>query len=264
MSTETVSAETVVIDAAELEEKVTQMYRDVALNPKGDYHFELGRGLAERLGYPVDDLDHIPAEAIDSFAGVGYFFDLAAIVEGESVIDFGSGSGMDTFVAALKVGSHGKVVGIDMSEEQLAKASRLANTARVSNLWYQKGYLEDIPCGGKTFDVVISNGVFNLAADKPAVFREVARVLRPGGRLAISDIVSESQLPGSITCDTTYWASCIGGAMQIDNYVDALEAAGLKVRTVVDNTEYRFISSGAMGAMDKFGVKSISLLAEKL
>ena len=134
----------------------------------------------------------------------------------------------------------------------------------MSDVSYQKGYLEASPCDVQTFDVVISNGVFNLAADKPAVFREVVRVLRPGGRLAISDIVSESQLPDSITCDTTYWASCIGGAMQIDHYVDALEAAGLKVKSVVDNTEYRFISSGPMGAMDKFGGKCSALFAEKL
>ena len=255
--------EAAAIDAAELEQKVKEMYRDVALNPQGDYHFEMGRELAERLGYSPADLDRIPAAAIESFAGVGHFFDLAGISPGESVIDFGSGSGMDTFVAALQVGPEGKVVGIDMSPEQLEKSSSLAKFSDVSNLWYLEGYLDAVPCNDETFDVVISNGVFNLAANKAAVFAEVARVLKPGGRLATSDIVSESQLPDSITCDTTYWASCIGGAMQVDDYVSALEAAGLTVEVVTDNPEYRFISNGASGAMDTYGVKSISVLASK-
>ena len=251
------------IDADELTEKVKRMYRDVARHPGADYHFELGRGLAERLGYPVDALDRIPTGAVDSFAGVGYFFDLADLSEGEHVIDFGSGSGMDTFVAAQHVGWTGRVVGIDMTKEQLTKASALARSAHVPNLWYLKAYLEDVPCVDESFDAAISNGVFNLAADKRAAFREVARVLRSGGRMAISDIVSEAQLPLSITCDTTYWASCIGGAMQIDDYVAAIEASGLRVQTVRDNPEYRFLSRGAAGAMDAHGVKSISLLAAK-
>ena len=264
MAALTLSAPLPAIDASELEAKVKEMYRDVALNPGGDYHFELGRALAERLGYNPNDLDKIPAEAIDSFAGVGYFMDLPSIKEGESVIDFGSGSGMDTFIASLKTGSSGKVVGIDMTDEQLEKAADLAVKANVPNVWYLKGYLNEVPCIDESFDVAISNGVFNLAADKSEVFGEVARVLKKGGRLALSDIVSEVQLPESITCNTTYWAACIGGAMQIDDYLRAIEAAGMKVLTVVDNPQYAFISNGAMGAMDNYGVRSISLVAEKL
>ncbi|MDP2362251.1 MAG: methyltransferase type 11, partial [Ignavibacteria bacterium] len=108
------------IDKVELEKKVKDMYRQVALNPKGEFHFEMGRDLAERLGYSPEDLDRIPAESIESFAGVGYYFDLADIEPGESVIDFGSGAGMDTFIAALKVGNNGSVVGMDMTDEQRA------------------------------------------------------------------------------------------------------------------------------------------------
>ena len=251
------------IDNAELEKKVKETYREVALNPDGEFHFEMGRALAERLGYLSEYLDRIPAEAIDSFAGVGYFFHLANLKEGESVIDLGSGSGMDTFVAALKVGENGNVVGVDMTDEQRAKAERLRDQAGFNNVTYIKGYIDTIPCADNGFDAVISNGVINLASDKGKVFQEAARILKPGGRLAISDIVTEVQLPNGITCNTTLWASCIGGAMQQDSYRAAIEAAGLRVEKVQENPQYQFISENARGASNKFGVKSISLLAVK-
>src|SRR3990170_2549297 len=113
------------VDTAELEQKVKQMYRNVARNPKGEYHFEMGRGLADKLGYEKSDLDRIPTAAIESFAGVGYYFDIANLKEGEHVLDLGSGSGMDVFVAALKVGNTGHVSGVDMTDEQLEKSERL-------------------------------------------------------------------------------------------------------------------------------------------
>ncbi len=251
------------VNRLELEQKVKDMYRDVAQNPQGEFHFEMGRAMAERLGYAPADLDRIPAEAIESFAGVGYYFHLANLLEGESVLDLGSGSGTDTFVAAIKVGENGSVIGIDMTDEQRAKAERLRDRDGFGNLTYRKGYIEDVPCEDETVDVVISNGVINLSADKDQVFREIARILKPGGRLAISDIVTESQLPEGITCDATLWAACIGGAMQQDDYRSAIEAAGLRVKQVQDNPEYQFISDNAQGATRKYGVKSISLLALK-
>lgn len=251
------------VDTNDLEQKVKDMYQQVAQDPHGEFHFELGRALAERLGYPSADLDRIPAEAIDSFAGVGYYFDVAALKPGEAVIDLGSGSGMDTFVAALKVGSGGKVVGVDMTDAQREKAARLRDAGGFRTITYVKGYIEKVPAPDASFDAVISNGVINLSADKRAVFREVARVLKPGGRLAITDIVTETQLPDGVTCNATLWAACIGGAMQQDDYRAAIEAAGLTVRTVRDNPQYKFISSNAQGAAKKYGVKSISLLAVK-
>ena len=251
------------VDRIELEAKVQDMYREVALNPKGEFHFEMGRVLAERLGYTPVDLDRIPAEAIESFAGVGYYFHLLDLKEGETVLDLGSGSGMDTFVAALKVGPSGRVIGVDMTDAQRAKAERLRDRDGFLNVTYRKGYIESIPCEDATFDAVISNGVINLSAEKPKVFQEVARVLKPGGRLALSDIVTEVQLPETIVCNSTLWAACIGGAMQQDDYRSALDAAGLKVLKVEDNTAYQFISDNAKGASRKFGVKSISLVAAK-
>ncbi len=252
-----------VLDTAWLEQKVKAMYRAVAENPHGEYHFEMGRAMAERLGYPGPDLDRVPAPAIDSFAGVGYCFDLAKLEGGETVIDLGSGSGMDTFVAALRVGSTGKVVGVDMTDAQLEKAERLRAAAGFGNISYLKGHIESVQQENGAFDAVISNGVINLAPDKQAVFNEAARLLRPGGRLAITDIVTEVQLPDGITCDATLWAACIGGAMQVDKYVETIERSGLRVETIRDNPKYQFISGNARGAARKYGVKSISLLAYK-
>src|SRR5690349_3806495 len=130
-------------DPKELELKVKAMYRNVAEDPHGDFHFEMGRIMAERLGYAPEDLDRVPAEAIESFAGVGYYFHLADLKPGEVVVDLGSGSGMDSFVAGLKVGAGGKVIGIDMTDEQLAKAERLREQRGLSNISYRKGYIEE-------------------------------------------------------------------------------------------------------------------------
>ena len=238
------------------------MYRAVATDPRGAYHFELGRSLAERLGYPADVLDALPEEAIESFAGVGYFFDLAELRPGESVLDLGSGSGTDVFFACTRVGPLGRVVGVDFTAEQLAKARTLAQTARLDQAEFHAGRIERLPVDDETVDCVISNGVINLSPEKEAVFAEAVRVLRPGGRLAIADIVSERQFTESIVCDADLWASCIAGAAQEDAYRQAIEAAGLRVKDIRRNT-YEFISPRARRASAKYGVKSISLLARK-
>jgi ubiquinone/menaquinone biosynthesis C-methylase UbiE len=252
------------VNKGELEAKVKEMYRAVAQNPDEKFHFETGRGLAEKLGYPSVDLDKIPEEAIDSFAGVGYHFDMAHIRNGEKVLDLGSGSGMDPFFAALKVGENGNVVGIDMTDEQLKKAEDLRVRFGFDNVSYQKGYIEELPFEDGSFDVVVSNGVINLSAEKERIFAEASRVLKHGGRLAISDIVSEQELPEGITCDATIWASCIGGAMQVDKYKAAIEAPGMRIVSIRENPQYQFLSKSAQGSSKKYGVKSISLLAERL
>src|ERR687892_1304464 len=169
------------LDTGELEERVKRMYEEVALEPEREFHFETGRPLAERLGYPAADLDPIPAAAIDSFAGVGYFLDLAAIEAGEAVLDLGSGSGTDSFLAAVAAGLDGRVVGIDMTEQQLAKARRLAVEGGFGNVDFRVGYIERPPVEPGAYDCVISNGVINLSPDKPAGFSAAARAPRPGG-----------------------------------------------------------------------------------
>jgi arsenite methyltransferase len=251
-----------VVDTQELQAKVRQLYRHVAEEPHGIYHFEMGRPLADRLGYAADILDRIPVGAIESFAGVGFFFDLANLAVGERVLDLGSGSGMDACYAAALVGSSGRIVGVDFTAEQLDKARRLAVGAGLDQVEFREGRIEDPPVADDSVDCVISNGVINLSPNKERVFAEAARVLRPGGRLAIADIVSEAHLTDAIVADADLWASCIGGAAQEDDYRQAIEAAGLRIE-VIRRNPYQFISEQARNASTRYGVKSISLLANK-
>lgn len=251
------------VNKQKLEQKVKAMYKAVAQHPEEDYHFEMGRQLAERLGYPSPLLDQIPAASINSFAGVGYFFDLADLKPGEQVVDLGSGSGMDVFAAAELVGKTGAVLGIDMTPEQLEKAKSLKNAAGYDQVNFQNSYIEELPIRSQSVDCVISNGVINLSSEKEKVFQETARILKQGGRLAISDIVTSSKLPESISCNATLWAACIGGAWQVNEYYQLIEAAGMKIIETKENP-YQFISRSAMGATKTYGIKSVSILAVKL
>ena len=250
------------VDFVELEAKVRQVYRQVAEQPHATYHFEMGRALAQRLGYPDDLLTSIPESAVESFAGVGYFFDLADLQPGEAVIDLGSGSGMDTLIAAGLVGPAGRVVGVDFTLEQLTKARRLAAQVSADQVEFRAGRIDRLPADNESFDCAISNGVINLSPDKQRVFAEAARVLRPGGRLAIADIVTTQQLTEAIVSNADLWASCIGGAAQQDAYRDLIEAAGLTIKATRVNL-YEFLSRQARNASVKYGVHSISLLAVK-
>jgi SAM-dependent methyltransferase len=251
------------LDIADLEARVRSIYEQVALDPHREFHFETGRALAERLGYPAADLDAIPGAAVDSFAGVGYFLDLAAIQAGETVLDLGSGSGTDSFLAANATGPSGRVIGVDMTAAQLDKARRLATAAGVTNVEFRDGRIEHSPVDDGSVDCVISNGVINLAPDKQAVFEAAAAALRPGGRLAIADIVSAVGLPDGVTCDASLWAACIGGAAQRDYYLDTIRAAGFDIDTIRDNGQYQFLSDRAVGATTTYGVSSISILATR-
>jgi ubiquinone/menaquinone biosynthesis C-methylase UbiE len=251
------------VDTEIVRNEVQGMYERVASEPQGEFHFEMGRVMAERLGYSPADLDRVPAESIESFAGVGYHFGLAKLAAGERVLDLGSGSGLDTFVAALHVGTEGGVVGIDFTEGQRDKASRLRDRDGFGNVSYVSGLIEKLPFADGSFDCVVSNGVINLVTDKDGVFREAARVLKPGGRLALSDIVTAETLPESVVCNANLWAACIGGAMQRVSYQDAIERAGFRIEVVQKNDGYHFISERAMGAQRKWGVQSVSLVAVK-
>jgi ubiquinone/menaquinone biosynthesis C-methylase UbiE len=249
------------VDVLDLEQRVKEVYRAVAERPHESYHFEMGRALAERLGYPPELLDGIPSAALDSFAGVGYFLDLARPVEGDRVLDLGSGSGTDSFATATLVGPTGHVTGLDMTDAQLAKAEALRSDAGLDQVDFVRGYIERPPLSDASVTLVISNGVINLSADKAAVFREVARVLAPGGRLALADIVSDRPLAESIVCNAELWAACVGGASQIDDYRSAIEEAGLRIETVRDNSAYAFLSGSAQSATTTYGIRSVSLLA---
>jgi len=253
---------TATVNTEELEAKVKDMYRHVAQQPQNRFHFELGAPVALRAGYDATRLAEVPSGAAESFAGVGYFFDLADLQTGETVVDLGSGSGMDAFYAAALVGPTGKVYGVDFTPEQLDKARHLAAEAGLAHVEFREGRIEALPLPDASVDCVISNGVINLCPDKKAVFAEAARVLKPGGRVAIADIISEQPLKDSIVCNADLWASCIGGAAQQELYLQAIESAGLTIQLHRVNA-YEFISEQARNASAKYGVKSISLLATK-
>lgn len=262
MTAQPISPNVPTVDVVDLEAKVKEMYRQVAEAPGARFHFELGRPLAERLGYDPTVLDRIPEPAVASFAGVGYVFGLAQLHAGDRVIDLGSGSGMDAWYAAQHVGAAGYVLGIDFTPQQVARARGLLAGGEVDQIEFREGRIEALPADDASFDCVISNGVINLCPDKPRVFAEAARVLKPGGRLAIADIVSDIPLKDSIVCDADLWASCIGGAAQLDHYQQTIEAAGLTV-TAMGRNPYQFLSPRARSATTTYGVRSVSILATK-
>ncbi len=251
------------VDAARLESEVKDMYRQVAREEEAELHFEVGRPLASRLGYAAEVLDSVPAEALASFAGVGYHFDLARLVAGEEILDLGSGSGADVFCAAVAVGESGRVVGVDFTDEQVAKATRLADRDGFSRVEFLEARIDDLPFDDASFDVVISNGVINLSPVKHRVFAEAARVLRPGGRLAIADIVSGRPLKERTRRNVELWAACIAGAIPRRSYIEAIENAGFEVKDVRENP-YEFVSERALDACSTYGVESVSLAAVKL
>jgi arsenite methyltransferase len=250
------------VDGERLEAEVKDMYRHVAREEEAELHFEVGRGLAERLGYAAELLDAIPAEALASFAGVGHHLDLAALQPGDEVLDLGSGSGTDVFCAAVLVGDSGHVVGVDITDEQLSKAARLRDREGFSQVELFESHIEELPFEDARFDAVLSNGVINLSPAKGRVFAEAARVLRPGGRLAIADIVSGRALKERTRRNVELWAACIAGAIPRSNYLEAIEGQGLKVKEVRKN-DYRFVSERALDACSTYEVESISLVAVK-
>jgi SAM-dependent methyltransferase len=250
------------VDREVLEAQVQDMYRQVARGEDAQLHFAVGRGLALRVGYPSELLDSIPEEALASFAGVGYHLDLAKLSPGEHVLDLGSGSGTDVFCAAVQVGPTGRVAGVDFTDEQIEKATRLRDRDGFTQVEFAEASIDALPFEDATFDVVISNGVINLSPIKQKVFAEAARVLRPGGRLALADIVSGKALRERTRRNVELWAACIAGAIPRKNYVEALEAAGFRIDDLRVN-DYEFISDRALDACSTYGVESISLAASR-
>jgi arsenite methyltransferase len=250
------------VDRAALERQVQEVYRGVARDPFALRHFETGRRLLLHLGYPEELLASVPDSALMSFAGVGYHLDLADFKPGDRVLDLGSGSGTDVFCAAARVGNKGRVVGVDFTDAQVAAATDAAERNGIINVEFVEAGIDDLPFDDGSFDVVISNGVINLSPVKHRVFAEAARVLRPGGRLAISDIVSATALKESTRRNTELWAACIAGAIPSASYVDALAAAGFAITATRPN-HYRFISDRALDASRTYGVESTSLAATR-
>jgi arsenite methyltransferase len=250
------------VDAERLEGAVKDMYRHVAREEDSELHFEVGRPLAERLGYPAETLDRVPAEAIASFAGVGYHLDLADLRPGEAVLDLGCGSGTDVFCASVMVGENARVVGVDFTDQQLAKASQLRDRDGFDQVEFVEASIDELPFEDASFDVVISNGVINLSPIKHVVFAEAARVVRPGGRLAVADIVSAKPLKERTRRNVDLWAACVAGAIPRSSYAKAIEEAGLSVGEIRRN-DYRFVSDRALDACNTYEIESVSLVARK-
>jgi arsenite methyltransferase len=193
------------VDPDALREQVRGKYRDVALDPGASFHFHTGRALARRLGYETSEVDALPDQAVESFAGVANPFSLRRLSSGEKVVDVGSGGGFDSFVAAAQVGPAGRVIGIDMTAEMLAKSRQIARALGLGHVQFRDGLAEALPVEDAWADVVISNGVINLCADKQAVFAEIFRVLRPGGRLQFADIANGRPVPAEAMRDIDLW-----------------------------------------------------------
>ena len=191
---------------AVLKDEIVRMYQEVADNPKSTFHFFHGREAAELFGYAPEWLDRAPASAVASFAGVGNPHERSDLQPGETVLDLGSGAGLDAIIASWYVGSRGKVIGVDLNPAMCLKAQAHAAAAG-AQMECQVGRMEDIPVPSASVDVVISNGVINLSFRKRRVVEEIFRVLRPGGRISITDIVSAKQLSQSIVNDPKLWAS---------------------------------------------------------
>jgi SAM-dependent methyltransferase len=199
------AAEDVVVDIEMLRAQVRDKYREVALEPHATFHFHTGRPLARLLGYAPAAVDALPDRAVESFAGVGNPFSLRDLQPRERVVDIGSGAGFDSFIAAGQVGQAGRVIGVDMTPEMLDKARTTAEGLDLGQVEFREGFAEALPVADGWADVVISNGVINLCADKRAVFDEIWRVLRPGGRVQFTDIANGRPVPTEALRDIDLW-----------------------------------------------------------
>ena len=176
--------------------------------------------------YPVDLLATVPADVSSTSYGCGDPITLASLKPGETVLDLGSGAGLDCLLAAQKVGKTGRVIGVDMTPEMIERARANAKRVNATNVEFRQGYLEDLPVDSGTVNVIISNCVINLSPDKTKVFTEAFRVLKPGGKLAVSDIVTDGPLPEPVKQSLSAWAGCVAGAVEAKDYIGMMEAVG--------------------------------------
>jgi arsenite methyltransferase len=214
------------VEPEALRASVREKYREVALRPEGAFHFHTGRPVAAMLGYEPSLFDGLPDRAVESFAGVANPFSMRPLGQGDRVVEVGSGGGFDVIVAARLVGAGGRVLGVDMTPEMLAKSRETARLLGLHHVEFHEGIAEDLPIEDGWADVVISNGVLNLVADKAQAFAEIFRVLRPGGRLQFADIVVGRPVPAEAICNIDLWTDCIAGGQSCDGWRQLLHAAG--------------------------------------
>jgi len=221
------------MSSQEIKEHVKKRYSEHAVNARSGCGCGAGccgappaGSWAQQVGYTAEELSDLPREAVAAAAGCGNPTDIASLREGETVLDLGSGGGIDVILAAQKVGPKGKAIGVDMTDEMISLANMNAAEAGVTNVEFRKGDIENLPLDDGSVDVVISNCVINLAPDKDRVFAEAYRVLKPGGRFIVSDILTDGGLPEHVKNDLDSWAGCIAGAIDGGEYMEKLRTAG--------------------------------------
>jgi len=244
---------------------VQHLYTEVAQEPHKAYHFPLGLEALRFVGYPDDDLKKLPPTATESFAGVGYPFATRSIATGDTVLDIGSGSGTDVLYASLKVGPKGKVMGLDFTPAMIAKARANIKRMDAKNVTIVEGNATKIPLPDASVDVITSNGVLNLVPDKAAAFREIFRVLRPGGRLQLADIVVQEDVGAVCGLNPQLWADCIGGAAVEKEYLRTIRDAGFEDVKVERRSDYfsKSRSESTKRITKTFGAESVVLSARK-
>lgn len=244
---------------------VREMYTAIAERPDDAYHFPLGRRACLFVGYPQEALDRLPPTAVESFVGVGYPFAAEAIGPGDTVLDIGSGSGTDLLISALIVGPTGRAIGLDITEAMRLKATANAAALGVGNVELVEGTAEKIPLADASVDVVTSNGVLNLVPDKPAAMREIHRVLRPGGRVQIADIVLRDLPSDACRANPELWAECIVGATTESDYLEYFRAAGCEDVERISMLNYftASTSDSTRKIADDFGAHAIVMRARK-
>ncbi|UCD67437.1 MAG: methyltransferase domain-containing protein [Betaproteobacteria bacterium] len=244
---------------------VRQMYAAVATSPDREFHFPTGRRACEVLGYPDEQLTDLPDKALESFAGVGYPFAAGVLGEGDTVLDIGSGSGTDTLISAKVVGAKGRVYALDMTVEMRAKLTDTAAAAGMSNIEVIEGDAESIPLPDESVDVVTTNGVINLVPDKARAIGEIFRVLKPGGRLQISDIALDRPVAERFRQDPQMWAECVVGAVEEDRYLIMLRSTGFDKVQRIDELDYFALSANSKTkeVAELFNAHSITIRALK-
>ena len=250
------------VDTATLRDAIRAEYEAVATDPSQGFHFHTGRALARLLGYPDALLDGIPGDTVASMAGTGNPFALGALGEGERVVDCGSGAGVDGIVAARLVGPAGAVIGVDMTPAMIDKASVAAAAAGISNVEFREGYLEALPVDDSWADLVISNGVLNLVPDKPAALAEMHRVLRPGGRLQLADIVPGHPVSDDAKQDVSLWTGCIAGGLPRAELAALVAEAGFTDVHILDGIDV-FAGAPQHSSASAYGTIGAGIRARK-
>jgi SAM-dependent methyltransferase len=250
------------LNIEQLRASIREEYAAVADKPERGFHFHTGRKLAQILGYPEEWIEALPPSAVESMAGTGNPFSLGEIKPGEHIVDAGSGAGADSLIAARLVGPTGRVIGVDMTPQMLAKARRSAEGAGLTNVEFREGYLENLPVPDGWADVVISNGVLNLVPDKGAALREMYRVLKPGGRLQIADILLQREVSAASKSDVSLWTGCIAGGLLKAQVEQLVKAAGFKDFEVVWGADV-FSGAPQSSSAAKFGTLGVTIRARK-